>query len=105
MVEETVYGNLRNLPVLSKVDGSKFSKDECINLLGAKCQIIFRDKLTINARIFEDMCQMKVSNLPLPYRLHRSVSTGGMNDPDQTDPVYCHNIYYHVSSDHRHMDG
>ena len=62
--------------------------NQCINRLGAKCQIIFRDKLTMNARLFEDTCQMKISHLPLPYRLHRAVSTGGMNDPDQSDHNY-----------------
>ena len=38
-------------------------------------------------------CQRKINDLPLGHRLHRAVSKGAYNDPDQFHPAYLCKTY------------
>ena len=83
----------RDIPVISKESGEMFTRTEMINILGAKSKIIFNNRLTYNARRFENACQLLIHHGGIPYRLHRGVSMGGMNDLDQSDENYLASIF------------
>ena len=93
-----------NRPVIQRVlaDGTTtpFTMKQARDILQFKSTTVYESQVKINGCRIEDAMQKQIDHLPLPFRLHRHVAKGNMqqSDDELNDPFYLHQVFVTYSS-------
>ncbi len=94
--EDTRWGTARgaaqggtNRPVIQKLDGTFYCRNEMFDELGAQSRFVFFSKLRRMCREVEDELQRGIDHMHLGVHLHRFVAMGKYeNDDELANPDY-----------------